>query len=384
MRLTDFIRANREPILVEWEAFARTCTPASTSMDVLALRDHAEAMLLVIAEDLATAQGSLAQSEKSKGRAPEDESAAPTAAEHHGTGRAQSGFTVAQMAAEYRALRASVVRLWTKSEGTLDASYIEDLTRFHEAIDQALAESVLRFSEDLEQAKETFLAILGHDLRLPLGAIHTSATFLLEAGDLDAEIQRTLLARIVGSATRSVTMVGDLLDFTRSRLGSGIPVARSAVDLDRLVRDVAAEIAAVHPTHAIVVESSGATHGRWDPARLSQALGNLIANAVQHGAAGTVVTVTHRDDGDEAVVAVHNRGAVIPPEQLDGIFNPMKPRRTPRPATARGPTASLGLGLYIAERIVCAHDGRMDVESSEAAGTTFTVHLPREATSPTV
>jgi hypothetical protein len=89
MRLTDFIRANREPILVEWEAFARTCTPASTSMDVLALRDHAEAMLLVIAEDLATAQGSLAQSEKSKGRAPEDESAGPTAAEHHGTGRAQ-------------------------------------------------------------------------------------------------------------------------------------------------------------------------------------------------------------------------------------------------------------------------------------------------------
>jgi signal transduction histidine kinase len=380
MRLSDFIRANREPILVEWEAFARTCTPASAPMDVRALRDHAEAMLLVIADDLATFQGSRAQAEKSKGRAPDEAGDARTAAEEHGTGRAESGFTVAQMVAEYRALRASVVRLWTKAEGALDAPDVEDLTRFHEAIDQALAESVLRFNADLEESKETFLAILGHDLRLPLGAIQTSAAFLLDVGELQEEAQRTLLTRIAGSATRSITMVGDLLDFTRSRLGNGIPVERTAVDLDRLVREVVAEIAAVHPAHPIRVESAGAAEGHWDPSRLSQALGNLIANAVQHGAAGSAVTVTLGDAGDEAVVGVHNRGAVIPPEQLDGIFNPMKPRRTLRLASARGPTASLGLGLYIAERIVGAHEGRIDVESSEATGTTFTVRLPRHAT----
>jgi signal transduction histidine kinase len=376
MRLADFILANREPILAEWEAFARTCVPAGGPMDVAALRDHADAMLTVIAADLATPQGGRAQSEKSKGLAPSEDDDAPTAAEAHGTGRARSGFTIAQMVAEYRALRASVIRLWTRAEGALDASDIEDLTRFSEAIDQALAESVLRFNEDVEQAKETFLAILGHDLRTPLGAISTSAEFLLDAGDLEAEVQRRLLTRIAGSATRSVTMVGDLLDFTRSRLGDGIPIVRAEMNLGKIVRDVVDEIAAANPERPIRVDSRVQLQGQWDAARLRQAFGNLIANAVQHGADGTTVTVDVRGAGGEVTVAVHNRGAVIPPEQLDGLFNPMKAQRGPRTAAARGPTGSLGLGLYIAEQIVQAHDGYIEVESSEASGTTFTVRLP--------
>lgn len=381
MRLADFILANREPVLAEWEVFARTCAPASGSMDVAALRDHADEMLTVIAADLATPQGRLAQSEKSKGHAPAEDDDATTAAEEHGSGRARSGFTVAQMVAEYRALRASVIRLWTASEGALDASDIEDLTRFNEAVDQALAESILRFDEDVEQAKETFLAILGHDLRTPLGAIQTSASFILETAAL-SEAERTLLAGIAGSARRSVTMVGDLLDFTRSRLGDGIPIARAETDLSELVRDVVDEITAAHPERSIRVDARVEQRGRWDAARLRQALGNLIGNAVQHGAEGATVTVDVRGADDQVTIAVHNRGALIPAEQLDGIFNPMKPRRSPRPAGARGPTGSLGLGLYIADRIVHAHGGQIDVESSEAGGTTFTVRLPRQAQPP--
>src|SRR5512140_1776754 len=171
MRLSDFILANREPILAEWQTFALSCAPASGSMDVAALRDHADAMLLVMAADLATPQGRLEQSEKSKGHALADDPQAVTAAEQHGAGRAESGFTVEQMVAEYRALRASVIRLWTR-EGELGRADIEDLTRFNEAIDQALAESVTRYDHDVEQSKELFLAMLGHDLRTPLGAIY--------------------------------------------------------------------------------------------------------------------------------------------------------------------------------------------------------------------
>jgi hypothetical protein len=184
------------------------------------------------------------------GRAPAEDPESRTAAEEHGTGRAQSGFTVAQMVAEYRALRASVIRLWTKSEGALATEDIEDLIRFNEAIDQSLAESVLRFNQDLEQSKETFLAILGHDLRLPIGAIYTSAAFMLETGELE-EPYRTLIARIAGSARRSVGMVGDLLDFTRSRLGGGIPIVRADVNLAKVLRDVVDEISAANPERPI-------------------------------------------------------------------------------------------------------------------------------------
>ena len=182
MRIADFILANREPILREWEAFALTCGPASSTMDLRALRDHANSMLSAMAADLATAQNAREQAEKSKGLAPTEDSAPETAAEKHGAGRAASGFTLEQMIAEYRALRASVIRLWTRDRGEPLTGDLEDLTRFNEAIDQALAESMDQYNAELAQSKEMFLAILGHDLRLPLGAIYTSASFMRRTG----------------------------------------------------------------------------------------------------------------------------------------------------------------------------------------------------------
>ena len=375
MRLGAFILANREPILTEWAAFARTCSPASGPMDITALRDHADEMLTVIAADLAVAQSGHAQSEKSKGRGPGQEEVPTTAAGEHGAGRAQSGYTVDQMVAEYRALRASVIRLWTKAQGALEQTDIEDLTRFNEAVDQSLAESIARFNQDVEDSKETFLAILGHDLRTPLGAIRTSSVFMLETGDLQ-EPHRALTERIANSSKRALTMVGDLLDFTRSRLGGGIPIERDEMDLGKVVRDVVNEVGAACPDCPIQVDTRVEQRGRWDSARLSQALTNVIGNAVQHGAPGTMVTVKVTGTDERVEVAVHNRGAVIPPEQMDGIFNPMQTRKLPR-ATATGPTGSLGLGLYIAERIVSAHEGTIAVESTAEGGTTFTIRLPR-------
>jgi signal transduction histidine kinase len=377
MRLHDFILAHREQILTEWERFARTCAPASTTMNVEALRDHADEMLTVIAADLRTFQAAVAQLEKSKGQAPSTGAAPPTAAEAHGAGRAESGFTVEQMVAEYRALRASVIRLWTSEQGELKSDDIDDLTRFNEAIDQSLAESVAEFTENIDHAKEMFLAILGHDLRTPLGAIYTSARFMLETDELE-EPHRTLTSRTANSALRTTQMVGDLLDFTRSRLGGGIPIVRAEMNLEKLVHDVVDEIRAAHPEQKLQVVTGQGQIGEWDAARMSQALTNLIGNAVEHGAPGTTVTV-EVDGEEEVVITIHNRGAVIPADRLDGIFNPMKLSAAPRRPSAQGPTGSLGLGLYIAERIVHAHGGDIEVESSEAAGTTFTVHLPRSA-----
>ena len=378
MRLSDFILANREPILAEWEAFARTCTPASGAMNIAALRDHADEMLTVIAADLNTPQGGTEQSEKSKGNAPADAPGAPTAAEEHGAGRAESGFTIEQMVSEYRALRASVIRLWTEARGVLAFGDLEDLTRFNEAVDQSLAESVIRYTQELDESKEMFLAILGHDLRSPLGAVLTSAQFMLETGEL-GEPHRTLMERIAGSSRRMVHMVGDLLDFTRSRLGGGIPVEPAAMDMGKAVHDVVGEIAAAHPSRAIQVDARGELNGEWDCARISQVLSNLIGNALEHGSDDTPITVEIRGDGEEVTIAVHNQGPMIPSGRLNGIFNPMKPRDAGQHTPAGGPSANLGLGLYIAERIVSAHRGRIEVASSRERGTTFTVRLPRRA-----
>ena len=376
MRLADFILTNRAAILAEWQEFAKTCAPASGSMGLAALSDHANEMLTVIAEDLKTPQDSVEQSEKSKGNAPAPDTNARTAAEKHGRGRAESGFTVDQMVAEYRALRASVIRLWTKEQGEVTPTDLGDLTRFNEAIDQSLAESVARFTQDLDKSKEMFLAMLGHDLRTPIGAVMTSAKFMLETKELE-EPHLTLTTRIVSSTNRMSHMVGALLDFTRSRLGGGIPIARARVNIGKAVHDVVNEVSAAHPDRKIQINARGSLQGEWDCDRISQVLTNLLGNALEHGSDRTVVMVDVHGDENEVTVAIHNRGAAIPEDQLDGIFNAMK--RQGMDGKGGGQSANLGLGLYIADQIVRAHKGRIDVESSEDRGTTFTVHLPRRA-----
>jgi signal transduction histidine kinase len=375
MRLHDFIDGHRELILEEWESFAREVSPASHTMDVVALRDHAGQMLTEIAAHLRTAPTLSQRQENAEARAANHENLA-TAAEEHGAGRAESGFAIDAVVAEYRALRVSVLTLWIRQLGHLETENIEDMMRFNAAIDRSLAECVAEFNVTVEGAKEMFLAILGHDLRSPLAAIYTSARLMLDTRRLE-EADRSLTTRIATSAKRTVAMVGDLLDFTRSRLGGGIPVVRQQLQLGQLIRDAVEEHCAAHPQHKFQVDTTKEQSGEWDGARLSQALTNLIANAGAHAPPGTSVAVGLAAEGDDVTITIHNLGTTIPGDRLDGLFNPMKIQKGGSRAASGGPTGNLGLGLYIAERIVHAHGGWIDVESTEAKGTTFTVHLPR-------
>jgi signal transduction histidine kinase len=172
-------------------------------------------------------------------------------------------------------------------------------------------------------------------------------------------------------------MVGALLDFTRSRLGGGIPITRARVDMGKVAHDVVDEIAAAHPGRSIKVNARGELRGEWDCPRISQVFANLIGNALEHGSDRTDVSVEVRGDEKEVKILVHNRGDAIQAEELRGIFNPMKRAHPSETRAPGGASGNLGLGLYIADRIVTAHKGRIEVASSEEAGTTFTVTLPR-------
>jgi signal transduction histidine kinase len=237
---------------------------------------------------------------------------------------------------------------------------------------------VTRYTQDINESKEMFLAILGHDLRTPLGATLMASRFMLDTEELP-EPHATLAARIATSSTRMLHMVGDLLDFTRSRLGGGIPITRADVNVGKVVHDVVDELAAAHPRRTLTVDGRGAQRAAWDAARISQALANLLGNALEHGIAGEPVGVEIRGTPDDVTIAIHNRGPTIPAALIEGIFRPMKGREARAHAAATGPLGNLGLGLYIADRIIHAHRGHIAVESSAARGTTFTLHLPRRA-----
>ncbi|MGI8499038.1 MAG: ATP-binding protein [Gemmatimonadaceae bacterium] len=379
MRLADFIEANGDPILAEWVAFAETCGPEARTMDAAGLRDHAAAMLEAIVADLRTPQTATEQADKAKGHAESLDPETDTAAEVHGAGRAESGFTVGEMVSEYRALRASVIRLWTKASGSLTGADLEDLMRFNEAIDQSLAESVMRFMLDIDHSKEMFVAILGHDLRGPLGAIIAGSQFMLETGDL-VDPFRALTTSITRSAIRMNQMVGDLLDFTRSRLGSGMPITRAEMDLATEAAGAVEEMRVAHPGRVLELNASGDLRGSWDAGRIGQVLSNLLNNAVQHGSATSRISVTVRGETNEVVLQVHNLGPPIPPANLSGLFDPYK--RLHGGGVTGAASSNLGLGLYIVERIVAAHGGVIHVTSSADAGTYFTVRLPRQVSTP--
>lgn len=394
MRLADFIQSHHEAILIEWEAFARTLKPAAEGMSKAGLRDHADEILTAIVDDMVTLESPGETSEKSKGKAkangkaksngkakkgraaPEKTSKGPAALGHpgslgklHALLRIESGFTLRQVVAEYRALRASVFRLWEKARPADPAG----VQRFNEAIDSALAEAVDRYTEKTNEYRDQLIGIVSHDLRNPLGGILMASTMLTDAEGLDDRSAR-MAARIQNSAKRMVRIVGDLLDLTRSRLGSEIHIVRGPTDVGEVCQMVISELEGSHPSAVLHYESIGDLRGEWDSDRLAQVLSNLVGNALQHGDTGKPISVDARADGKEIVVTVHNAGAPIPKSMLGNVFEPMVRHL---PGEGKQASAGLGLGLFIAKELVTAHAGTIEVTSTAADGTTFTVRLPR-------
>jgi signal transduction histidine kinase len=235
--LADFIDHKRRPIVAEWEAFAQSLTPAATGMNPSALRDHADEILTAIIHDMKSQQTEAEQAEKSKGRGTAHRLGAIS--KIHAALRIENGFKLGQLVAEYRALRASVLRLW-ESQGSDGAG----VTRFNESIDEALTGAVNSFTKTTEQFRDQSLGILSHDLRNPLSAIIMGSTLLVGTDGLDDKSVR-IAARMVNSANRMNRMIDALLDLTRTRSGDMIPVTRAPMDLEPLCRQVIAELEGV-------------------------------------------------------------------------------------------------------------------------------------------
>ena len=374
MRLSAFIQQHRKTIVEEWVAFARTLKPWATGLSKTDLRDHAEELLSAIVSDMKSSQSSHQQSEKSKGR--DRGGALSGVGKKHAIDRLQGGLKLDQLVSEYRALRASVLRLWEETERDKKG----EMTRFNEAIDETLAESAVWYTEKMAQTREQFLDILGHDLRDPLNSILVGATMLTKSETLDVR-HVGVATRIFNSAGRMNRMVSDLLDLTRTRLGVGIPVTPKPTDLTPVCQQVVAELEAIHPDCRLQFESKGDLHGEWDSDRLSQVVSNLVANALQYGCEDGPVRVVAQAHADEVVLRVHNDGPPISEDAMKKIFEPMV-----RQPTQNGDkhTTGLGLGLYIAREIVTAHGGTIAVASAEKEGTTFTVQIPRRLSKKTL
>src|SRR4051812_48714207 len=321
MHLHLFIEQHMGEILAEWVAFARTLDAATEEMTLLQLRDHAEGILRSIALEIDSHQSGSEQYEKSRGHL-QSEPIEPSAASIHGTQRHQNNFTLLQLSAEFRALRATVLRLWLPRIGTLSADTIRQMIRFNEGIDQALAESIVTYSARADHTRELFLAILGHDLRAPLATL-TASGALLARPDLPAgELQNTV-TRVRRSALVMSAMVNDLIGYTRTELGSGMPITLASTDMGTVCRAAIEDAHSTFPASRFDLTTEGELGGMYDGVRLHQLFTNLFVNAAKYGSKGEPVRVHAVGEANLIRVEVNNRGPHIPRDSWREIFRPL-------------------------------------------------------------
>jgi two-component system sensor histidine kinase/response regulator len=230
-------------------------------------------------------------------------------------------------------------------------------------------ERLTRQLEETLRLNEMFVAAVGHDLRNPLLAVVTGAQLIARRSS-DADTVR-LAETVREGGKRMQRMTGVLFDLTRARLSGGVPIERAPLDLRPLAERVFQEHQLSAPSQAMSLLVEGDLEGEWDGMRVEQVLSNLLGNAVQHGSRGAPIQVELVGTALEEVVLEVRNGGVIPDHVIRGIFDPFR-RRGADPRTD-----GLGLGLFIVQQIAFAHGGSVEVESNEARGTIFRVHVPR-------
>jgi signal transduction histidine kinase len=399
MRLPDFILANVEPILMEWEVFARSIWPG-LPVDPVTLRDDAEAILRATVSDMRSAQTLAQQADKSKGGSARDAAGRSVneASVSHGALRVGSGFELAAVVAEYRALRASVLRLWRASGPIPDLHDVDDITRFNESIDQSLTEAVHSFTERLNRdreailhseqasrteaeaanrAKDMFLATLGHEMRTPLNAIVGWLSILRNEGAGENDFREGI--EVIERNTKAqVQLIDDLLDISRILSGK-LRVDVSPCELSELIQagvDVMRPAAEARGIMLDVQLEPSASPTSCDPTRIQQVVWNLLSNAVKFTPKGGRIGVALAREQSNLRIQVSDTGEGIKPELLPYIFD----RFRQSDSSTRRRHGGLGLGLSIVKYLVEAHGGTVEADSAgEGRGATFTVRLPIRA-----
>lgn len=215
---------------------------------------------------------------------------------------------------------------------------------------------------------EQMVGIVSHDLRNPLSAILMGVQLL---GRVEKERRVRVLGHVKSSAERAQHLIEELLDFTQARIGTGLSVKFRQVDLHQITRDSIDELRLAHPDRVMIHESVGAGQCEADDARLAQLIVNLVSNAVAYGLMGSPITVRSEVDDKSATVTVHNEGEPIPPNMQATVFEPMV-----RGDSGSNVVRSVGLGLFIVREIARSHGGSMNVSSTQADGTDFTLRFP--------
>jgi signal transduction histidine kinase len=245
-----------------------------------------------------------------------------------------------------------------------------DLIAFHlDTMEQmAIAETSLLEERAMGDLREQFIAILGHDLRNPVGAISSAAQLLLR---LPLDEKSLKLAKIIKDASyRTKGLIENILDFARGRLGDGIKLNRLENEpIEELLNEVIKELQLLWPNREIQINFNLNTAVCCDGRRIAQLFSNLLGNALTHGKSEAIITVEAKSNQEYFTLSISNPGEQISEAAMARLFQPFSR------GEVKAGLEGLGLGLYISSEIARAHGGTLEVSSNEVE-TCFTLQLP--------
>ncbi len=257
--------------------------------------------------------------------------------------------------------------------GDLDRRVSTEGVRGTRAEIAGLINRLLDRNASLVRAIHDSLDNVAHDLRTPMTRLRATAEKALQRPD-DHAAGREAIADCLEESDRVLTMLNTLMEVAEAKTGS-MRLDRKRVELDEVVRDVVDlySLVAEERGAMLMTRIGGKVAAVADPGRLRQALANLLDNAIKYGGKGNEVLVSLDREGDDAVLAIADKGPGIPANDLPRIWERLY--RGDKSRTERG----LGLGLSFVRAIVEAHGGRVEVESGVGRGATFRIRIPAAA-----
>lgn len=362
IKISELVIKNKEKILKNWEVRAKKEVAAAQGLEPLALQNALPQFLTKISEALSV------DIMRTDLRRQFDLEENTRIGKQHGGERAViENYTIDQLIYEYHILRQVIFDV-LEEEVVVTALEREIIIS---AVEQAVNDAATQFSNSLSEFQDNLNHTIAHDVRNLISSVGIFGQLMLRLSHDSAKVEMTA-KKIIANTNRINLMLRDLLDSSRFQAGHAMILHTEENDLELIAKEFVDEFKTVYGDF-FQLESSGPIIGYWCKNSLLRLLENLGTNALKYHAPNSQITVTIQKNQNTVTIKVHNTGTVISPEEQKNLFQSSYHRQNFKRKEG------WGFGLIVVKSIVEAHHGKIYVESSDEAGTSFIVELPIDA-----
>jgi len=232
-------------------------------------------------------------------------------------------------------------------------------------------EEELRLSREIDEKKTEFMSIASHEIKTPITVLKAYTQMAKKSGEPVSERLQGLLNKIDVQSGKLIALVQQLLDISKIENGS-LQYNMEEIALNAFITDQLSVMKNIMPDHELTVDLCDNVSVNVDRLRMEQVFSNILGNAAKYSHPNTTIAITTvRNDNEFITLAIADNGRGMSPETTKSVFNKFY-----RSSDVIKTHSGLGMGLFVASKIVLDHGGKIWVESEEGSGSTFYFTIP--------